>query len=209
MSNLGLGTLNDMKASILPSAVVADTQFDVLLQEIGKGVAAAFENHCNRELGYSATATFECGADRSRISLPRFPIVSITSIEQRDTIADGWTALTVNDAIRNRYDAAGLLELGFVPGDGGSRLKVTYAGGYWFETKEPADIGYPTTQIANTTALPADLKSAWLTQSAHHFQQRDLMAQQGVLGKAKPDLTQIKLLDTVVEMLRPYIRFAS
>jgi hypothetical protein len=143
--------------------------------------------------------------------VPRLPIESVSAIEQRDSVRDGWQALTVNDAIWNRADAAGLVNFDVPLGDYRSRIRITYTGGYWFDTSEDESGTMP----AGATPVPGDLKHAWLTQCRHVFEQVDGMGAR-VLGVQAysgdrtrgMESAKIAILPAVADTLKSYVRFA-
>lgn len=209
MSNLGLGNLADLKTHCLQAAAGADTQWDDVFAGLGKGAAKAMQNFCNRDFERSTAVVDEFTADRAYWITRRHPIESVVSIHQRDSMAEGWIALTVNDVIVNRGDDRGLLEFGTVLGTHESRIKVTYAGGYWFDTAED----YSTALPSGATRVPDDLKLAWLTQVNAWFLKRDklnLIAAAGAnpeAGAMVAALAGRALEPEVALMLQPFRRY--
>jgi len=55
--NAGLGTLTALKAQLLPATQRDGTKWDDLILGLGLGVAASFDRHCNRLLGWAADDT--------------------------------------------------------------------------------------------------------------------------------------------------------
>lgn len=204
--DLGLGNLDTLKRALLPDAQREETQFDALLAQVGSGVAAAFEKLCNRQWARVTGATFECDACRLFAVLPRAPLEALTALEQRDTLAEGWYALTLNDVVMNLYAGAGMVDFGAPLGDRSSRLRITYTGGYWYSALEPGEDGAPETMPDGATALPADLRHAWLLQCQHVAEQCDVLSAR-LAGAKKLEPSTIELLPTVREILRGYIRY--
>jgi hypothetical protein len=102
---------------------------------------------------------------------------------------------------------SGLVMLDTEPGVWRDKLRFTYTGGFWFETAEPTDVGYPTAQPAGSEALPDDLLHAWLTQCALQFQLHDILG--NTLAEKKPStppLAELKWVPQVEDVLRDYRR---
>jgi len=110
--------------------------------------------------------------------------------------------------IQNRDDTIGLIQFDGQMGHWSVRLRVTYTGGYWFETLEPDDVGYPTEQPEGSTALPADVKLAWFMQASHVW---GTMDQLGVSiapeeNKTASTLAALDLVPAVKQILNGHIR---
>ena len=94
-----------------------------------------------------------------------------------------------------------------------TRLRLTYVGGYFFETLEPTDGGYPTSTPSGSTALPNDLLLAWLTQINAWFLKRDklnLIAAAGANPEAAGIIAQLgqrSLEPEVKLMLQTFVRY--
>lgn len=207
--NAGLSNLATLKGWLLAASLVDATDYDAQILAIGQGVALALEKYCNRKFGRAVGATFECTADRTHVVLDRYPVEALTTIEQRDTLAGGWSPLVINDVVENRADDRGLVYFNAPQGIYLSRLRFTYTGGFFFEQLEPADVGYPTATPAGATALPADLLLAWKLQCEHVWTQRDKLGLQLAKEQSTPAaLAAIELLPVVKEHLRPFVRYA-
>ncbi len=213
--NAGLSNLITLKSWLLPAGLVAATTYDVQIAAIGKGVAAELERYCNRKFLRTVADTFECSADLRHQVLPRYPIEALTKIEIRYSLADGWADQgVISDLVWNIAEQAGLVTFPIRPGFNQARLRFTWTGGYFFETLEPTDGGYPTAVPSGSFALPADLILAWQLQCEHIWTQRDKLGL--AIGKdvhsenarVIPSLAQIELLPTVRAKLVPLIRYA-
>lgn len=213
--NLGLGNLTLLKNALLPDALQPDTQFDTYIKSIGAGVATSFEQFCNRKFGYVVNDTFECPANRTYVSLPRFPVVNVSAIDERDTADSDWQTLgTPEQATINIALESGLMEFGFIVAPHFARIRTTYTGGFWFETLEPGDDGYPSAMPAGASPLPADIQDAWLLQSQFLFIQRDVMGQRGIKKQDKEStgdfhIAEIPMLQYVQDILASYRRFVA
>lgn len=211
MSSVGLSNLYLLKTWLLPASLLTGTDYDAQISAIGKGVAGALEKHCNRLFARTASDTFECPANRLHVVLPRYPLDAVPTLEQRDNLTDGYVAVTLNDVVIDYNLKAGLFKFATMPGLDGSRLKFTYTGGYFFETLEPSAQGYPTATPSGSTALPDDLLLAWRLQCEHVWTQRDKLGLN--IGEKQENtfmgaLSRVKLLDGVIELLRPYVRYS-
>ncbi len=212
--NAGLGNLSLLTTTLLPDAMQPDTQWSALLQSVGQGVAAQFEKFCNRKLAYAAGDIAQFNADRKYLSLPRYPLVSVADIAQSDTADQNFQSLgPVNETVLQINFPSGLIEFGYITGPHFSRLQVTYTGGYWFETKEPTDEGYPTALPAGATPLPADLLDAWLEQCLFLFKERDLLGQRAIQKPGKESVgdyrfAEIGLTQRVQDVLTTYRRYS-
>lgn len=210
--NAGLGNLASLKNHLLVESLRARTTWDEMLETIGLTVAAQFERFTDRKFVRVAGEIEEHRADTGYIILHRYPIESISAIAQRESVNDGWSALTVNDVVVNRSDASGLVEFAGPLGTRLSRLKVTYTGGYWFDTTEDES----GTQPAGSTAVPGDLKGAWLLQAQAMYQHMDhTTAATGGRStittrdkEAALQLADLALLPAVKEILAPYRRIS-
>jgi hypothetical protein len=206
--NLGLGNLDDLKQFILAESLRDQTDKDAVLQVIGKGVAAAFHRRCNRDFDRVVGAVDNFTADRSDWTLRRYPVEAITSVEIKSSDSEGYVAQT--DAIQNSHLEAGLIDFGGFLGDHRTRVRVVYTGGFWFETKEPTDDDYPTAQPEGTTAVPDDLKQAWLLQCQHVFESKDHLLPKGIAADGSPlplNLKDAGIVPAVEELLRGFIRY--
>lgn len=215
--NCGLGNLNDLQSWLLPVELQGDAVFATQLPIVGIGVLGMLETYCNRRFTRLVGDQFETNADRLVIILPRYPIETITAVEVRSQISQGWQDQgNPDDLLFNRRDSAGIVDLGGWLGGRYQRLRFTYTGGYWFETLEPTDVGYPSTMPAGANPLPGDLKMAWLQQCVEVWKMRPKL---GVPVTAAPldartqallarSLDALPLTPEVQNLLRVYTRYS-
>lgn len=203
--NLGLGNLTTVKEHIQSPAMALETSFDGPLSMIALGVSGMFEGYTNRRFARLENDVFTVDADRLQIWLPRAPVESIASIEQQDDLDTGYYALLQNDILLNLDLRTGWLMFNGACGSVGSSIRITYTGGYYFNTSEEEDLGCP----AGQTELPDDLRMAWLMQIEHIWSQRDKL---GVSLAAKPGaeshVGDLQLLPMVRQILDGYRRFS-
>lgn len=121
-----------------------DAAGDERLQPIITGVSQAVKNYCGRTfIDYYNTDKVEMftipNGNVSKLFLDEIPVVSITSIKERTSLADGWTTL-VADGTGGKYEYAVSKEMGIVTRisatstltwpEGPDRVEVTYKAGF-------------------------------------------------------------------------------
>jgi hypothetical protein len=204
--NAGLSSLNYIKTQLLAEALRAGTRYDVALQLIGTGMAGLLEKFCNRKFARTEVDTFTCSADRDHIYLPRSPVETITSTELKLDETTGWEVQT--GFIFNRNDATGHVYWGSLAGPDYGHLRFTYTGGYWFDTTEEGNDTLP----SGATALPEDLRLAWILQCRIAWQAIDKLGKDIVATGSSSQfvtgtLAGLALNDQVKELLAGYRRY--
>ncbi|MDR1192187.1 MAG: hypothetical protein LBK60_11100 [Verrucomicrobiales bacterium] len=201
--NTGLGNLAALKDFILPAPMREQDDYDAMLAAIGAGVAAQVARFCNRKLAWAVDDTHDFPAGAPRYWLPRAPVASLAKIETLG--ASGEPVGELSGFIWNR---AGLVDLRALTVSA-EWLRATYTGGYWFETLEPTDDGFPSAPPAGATLLPADLRLAWLLQSQFVFEGKDHLLPKGLKDNQMimTSTKDVKLTDGVKEMLRAFVRY--
>ncbi len=163
--NAGLSNFDTLKKHLLASTLAGETRFDLVIKDIGSGVAAQFENFCNRQFArvVGDVATFQ--ADRSSFILPRYPVEAITGVEVKQKDSGAWSAQDL-ELIQSTSLGSGIVYLQeeIDAGRFWHEIRFTFTGGFWFEQLEPDDEGYPSAPPAGAKWLPQDLKLAWLLQ---------------------------------------------
>jgi len=198
----GLGTLEELKGFALPSEFVSETDFDATVLDIGKGFAERFDAFCNRQLRRAVDDVYEADADTLFLSLPRYPVESISAIEVQSGYGESWVALTPADAIARLNTDSGVVDLAYQPGGSHARIRITYTGGYWHD-KTGSD-----TQPAGSTALPDDIKLLWRAQCRYLWESLDHTGQ--TMSEGEPSkLGDFKLLPEVENgLVNKYRRYA-
>jgi hypothetical protein len=201
--NAGLGNLKSLKLHLLPAGMLAAMDYDDQITAIGKGVASRLEGVCNRYFLRTVDDTHEFPSETAQVILPRFPVETVTKLEQRDSAQAGW--YEISGGILNFSQPSGWVYLGGQLGAFGSRLRITYTGGYWWDATEDNSGVRPT----GAALLPDDLNLAWMIQCAHLWQSKDRMG----AGAAKEPgkfsaLKEYDLIPEVKDLLRDYVRFA-
>ena len=154
--NAGLSNLATLKRHLLPGTMLTDTQFDATITQLGLGVAGALEKYCNRKFQRTAGDTCTFTGDRDHFYLPRSPVEAVSAVALKTSEAGGFVAQT--GAIQNSDGTNGWIYFGAYLGDRYSLVRVTYTGGFWWDTTED-DTGV---MPAGATAIAADLQTAWL-----------------------------------------------
>lgn len=218
--NAGLGNLASLRTHLLPNTMQADTSFDSVLLDLGKGVAGLMNRYCNRKFEFMVGAQDVFTGDRDHYYLERFPITQIQQVNLRYFEADPWTDISGQPLSLNC--GTGLLHFGYTLGILPIQVQVIWSGGYFFETLEPEDAGYPSQLPSAITEaqseepgalppeeyrLPSELRLAWLLQCREVWNKLDKLGT-GLVDK--PDqqslLSMLNLSDAVKETLRPYVR---
>lgn len=161
MSDLALGNLADVKARVLAASLVAGTDYNTMLTQIGKAAAKAMEHLCNRKFSRTVGDTCTFSADRDHYWLPRTPVETITQVELKTTDTEGWQVQT--DIIQLSELTKGLIHMGGPTWAWPAQIRVTYTGGYWYDTTEDYSGSLP----SGATQVPDDLKEAWLLLCQH------------------------------------------
>ena len=165
------------------------------------------EQFCNLEFERLVDDQVVFGADRSSFILPRYPVEAITAVELKLTDEDGWEAQELT-YIRSTSPLSGLVYLPESPDAGKywSQVRFTYTGGYWFETLEPDEEGYPSALPAGARALPHDLRLVWLTQCREVWNKLDKLGT-GLVDKpdAQTALAELDFSPMVKRMLGNYM----
>lgn len=204
--NLGLGNLYTIKQQLLAEALRAGTKYDAALQAIGSGVAAQFEKYCNRRFYRTAGATFTCSADRDHVYLDRYPVETVTTVELKFDQTTGWETQT--DFVMNRDDVTGKVFWGYSAAHHYAQLRFTFTGGYWWDITEDSSDSLP----SGATALPDDLKLAWILQCRLVWQGIDKIGKDIVTTGSSSNLITgtlagLALNDQVKEILNGYKRY--
>lgn len=207
--NTGFSNLDTLKQHLLAPALRASATYDFQLMELGLGMAAAVEQFCNRKLARVENDVEIISADRCQFLLQRYPVESVSAIDLKMTEAGGWVSQTVNDFLRTINQPAGIVNCpqGGDAGPWDAQVRFTYTGGYFWNTVEPSEAGYPAALPTGATALPSDLRLAWLLQCKHVWQTMDPRGTQIVAEeKSKLSMGDLELIPQVKQMLSKYVR---
>lgn len=202
MLDAGFTSLEFLKSMILPAAMREETDYDVQLAAIGLGVAGRINRHTSRSLERAEDVEEEFDALAFAWVLSRYPVEEVSGIVVNDT--DGSTSpLSAGDWKLSKR--SGLIE---ITGSAGTRMEsvvVTYTGGYWLDDGQAMPNG--------ATPLPDDIRQAFLMQVQATCEHRELFRTIALRKEDRTDteakIGELKLIDEVVETLRPYRRFAG
>lgn len=195
-----LSSLTLLKAAILPAAMRSRTDFDTQLTTLANAAQVLMQQHCNRRFDYADEEAHRVpGADWLSITLPCYPIVSVTSVK---LIAPDAAETTITTDVQRIDKAAGLLHFQSTPGNWYDMLEVTYSGGLWSDTSEAQDGELPT----GATPLPADLLAAYHLQVKHLAEAQGILTTGAAGDKTKNPAPLPALSPLVIEMLRPWRR---
>lgn len=203
--NAGFSSLTALKAQLLAEALRAGTKYDTVLMTLGLGVAAQCEKFCNRKFSRIPGALFYCTADRDHCFVDRYPIESVSAVAMQSDPTSGYEELS--GAVLNWEAASGLISFGSRLGNWNQTVRVTFTGGYWWDITEDASDSLPT----NATAVPDDLKLAWLTQCRLVWQAMDKLGvdvvRTGSASGVNNTIGTVALSDGVKETLLAYRRY--
>jgi len=205
--NAGFSNLASLKAQLLAASLRTRTDWDTQLRALGLGVAAAISAHCNRDFARAVGDAYTTSGGRQSLILPRYPVETVSAIETRDSAADAWAdALASLDYTDTR---SGVVRFETPLAEGG-QIRVTYTGGYFWDTKEPTEAGYPTATPAGAATIPDNVVTAWHLQCEALWRAKDKL---GTKIKDEPEaggsvLTNIELIPAVRAMLAPFVRYA-
>ena len=205
--NAGFSNLKKLKGELLLPADFAKPDNDAFIAALGLGVAAMFDSFCGRKFQRLENAVDQCSADRSFFVARWYPIESIASVEVRRDFATGFVAETGQPY--NINEQTGMIYFGAILGLLSDTVRITYTGGYWWDTEETT----PATMPEGATALPEDLRAAWVMQCRWFWERRSItdrakagfseaIADKGFAG------VEEDLLLSVRNVLATYRRFA-
>lgn len=202
MADLGLGNRATLKAHVLAATLLEGTDYDTILDAIGLGVARGFDKWCNRKFSRATGDTVTFSANRSHYYLPRFPVEQVSEVALKLDESEGFVVQA--DAIQNADYTKGFIYFGAVLGHWAGVVRVTFDGGFWFDTSEDDSGALP----SGASPLPADIQLAWLLQCGHVWDSKDRL---GVGLTEKPGqesaLAALELIPEAKRLLAPHRRF--
>lgn len=201
----GFGGVTVLKQRLLAESLRSRTDWDETLAAIGRAVVTLFERHCNRLFGFSDQARDTFPAHLVCWTLRRYPVYRLEKLELQGVGGD-WRETDITH-IRWIDPQAGLIDFATALGSAYELGRVTYSGGYWWDTSEDGS-GIPPPGIEQ---LPPDLREAWLIQSEAVWSARDRLGlritQSGSPATEQQALVQLQLVPMVRDILQPYIRW--
>lgn len=200
MLSAGFATLEQLKESVLPEELISETNYDNRLRRIGKGVAEQINRHCGRVFQRGEGITFDETANRTSVSLPRYPLENIIQV----TLDYGGELSDYTADIETISKSAGIIQFYQILGSYDDRVEVTYTGGYWLDDGTP--------QPEGVSALPWDIIHAHEIQCQMVIEHTNLLgtasARTDKEGRGQPKLRDLTLSPDVKSILRPHVRFA-
>lgn len=197
----GLGSMTVLKRALLPQAQWLPTTFDANILVIGLGVARSFDRYCDRKFSRGTHVDTFTG-ERGVWFLSSTPVESVTSVEEKTDETAGWA--TITNAYNNLETVSGRLCFGDDVSDYETLVRVTYVGGYWWDTTDELTDTLP----AGATALPDEVKMAWLLQCQHQWSVRDKLGSAVAMPAGESaKLGDYDLLPDVKRILDSYIRY--
>jgi hypothetical protein len=151
---------------------------------------------------------YVCTADRDHAYVPRYPMAAFTSIELKADITVGWEMQT--GLVLNNNEASGLVYWGAGISFQWAQMRITYTGGYWWDTTENNTGVMP----AGATPLPDNLKLAWLLQCELTWRVRDKLGlsiageEKSQRGSKPQELLDLDISPSVKSMLESFRRYS-
>lgn len=211
--NCGLANLHTLKRELLLAGEVEseDALRDEKLAQLGLGVARLFDSQTARKLTRAEDEQVEFEAARSFLVVPRYPIESVSLVELRSSLADGFVEQEGQPL--NFVRESGIVKFGGWLGDYYNTGRITYTGGYFVEELEPDDDDYPSELPDGAEAVPQDLVYAWILQCKFFWERSGIesRAKAGVPGSVADKgfiVASEDLLDAVKLTLNQYRRLA-
>lgn len=202
--NAGLGSLANLKASVLAIGLRESTEHDDALTALGRGVADMMQRFCNRRFERAVDDVLDSPAHVLSLTVPRYPLEGITSFQILPAGATQWE--DAKDRISNWFDAAGVVLFTGVMGTPQDKLRLTFTGGYWFDDTDDGTGEKP----EGAWSLPDGLQHLWHLQCQAVIERTDLLtslsAQSGEDGNAATALGSLTLLPIVKESLLSFVR---
>jgi hypothetical protein len=233
--NAGFSNLDYLKRQLLANTLKNDKSFDDKLLAIGRGVASSFDRYCNRELSYAQGLQEVFTGDRPFWYTRRKPVTQFTKVELRFFRPDAWTDISGQPVSAD--EEKGLIHFGYTLGQNPLQVRLTYNGGFYFNTLEPDAANYlDPMSAAYFAAIPADISAnqagidpnkfllpgpnnensdlllAWVTQCRKAWEAIDKVGN-NILGVGSKTggseaLVSLELVPQVKETLKYYRRYS-
>ncbi|MEN6642679.1 MAG: hypothetical protein ABFE08_09550 [Armatimonadia bacterium] len=199
-----------LKQHLLEQELMSDSRFDATIAAIGSAVGGLLDELCNRRLAYDAAAVEQRPADRDFLALPHYPVVAVSKVELKYEGGLEWAVLENEPVMLN--EQSGLIHFSGVLGGRRDLVRVSYSGGYWFETLDPNEDGYPSAKPAGATELPGALRGAFLVQCEQVWQTHDRLGTGNVGADAagqflNTKLSTLELVPLVKSTVQRFVRY--
>jgi hypothetical protein len=204
--NAGFSNLTFLKSKLLLASDAAGTDYDAAVTALGLGVAGMFEAMTDRKFSRVVGDTHEAPADRCTVIVPRYPIESVTAVDLRCDMTTGWESQTGQP--QNFNPTAGIVIFLYPLAYRGCTVRITYTGGYWWDTSEDSSGSLP----SGATAIPQALVQAWVI-ACRFFWDRQSIEDRAKAGFSDKDAERFlssdsKLPALVTETINRFRRFA-
>lgn len=205
--NAGFSNLKTLKRELLLAADAAKTDNDASVLALGLGVASLFDSACNRFFKREEEAIDQFSADRDYWTARRYPIETVSTVEVRTSYTGGYNVQAGQPF--NVNEESGQVYFGSYLGLYQDSVRITYTGGYWWNTSETT----PETMPEGAWALPEDLRAAWVMQCRWFWERRSITdrAKAGLTDAIAADGfagTEDELLLSVRQVLANYRRLS-
>jgi len=144
--------------------IETDTTNDALLTNAIKAVSARFDRQCNRTFARTVDVNFEFPPTDMEVTVPCYPIETVTRFEIKTSEALGWVPQTSVDFIIRRHCVISLASAITPQPPAFAVARVIYTGGYVLPGAEI---------FPGQNPLPAELEQAVVEQAVFWFQNRD------------------------------------
>ncbi len=191
-----LTTLSTLKARL--GLTEFDVKDDAILTNALNAVSARFDKESNRTLARTVDATHEFPADDTEISVPCYPIETVTRFELKSTETEGWIEQPPTPYLVRR---SCVISLSSPLGTAAQQARLTYTGGFLLPGATPGP---------GQTPLPADLEQAAVEQVAAWYQNRDKLGLKTIWPHegSYMQFLQSDLLPAVKAVLKQYERWS-
>ena len=192
-----LAQLSTLKSRL----AITVSDYDTILTNALTAISVRFDKECNRTFARTADALYEFDTTDLEITVPSYPIESVTKFELKESETDGWAEQTdVDHLIRHNCVISLHSPISTLPASR-SLGRLTYTGGYVLPGTTPG---------AGQTALPSDIEQAAIEQAAAWFQNRDKLGllRQWLHEGTYSQFSQLDLLPSVAATLKRYTRLS-
>ena len=178
-----------------------DNTNDPILTSAIKAASARFDKETNRTLARTVEAAFEFDPVDNQLSLPCYPIESVSKFETKASEAEGWLEITPMPGYLISRGCIISLATPIPLPTSHLALRTSYTGGYVLPGA---------TAGAGQTPLPDDLEQACVEQCAFWFQNKDRLGLKThwPSGEAYRQFATQDLLESVQAVLARYRRWS-
>jgi uncharacterized phiE125 gp8 family phage protein len=180
---------------------ITTVEDDAVISQITSSMEDVFNNATNRKLILnSVDDILNWTGGGHRIVIPRYPVVSITSIkEASDYDFDNADALVANTDYRLMKDSGIIYRMNNRWLDAEDGIEIKYRGGYVSAGQVPA---------AGEKAMPADLREAAIMQTSFIYKRRNDIGvtSNSAMGSSITTFSAMDLLPMVKDILKKYER---